>query len=864
MSAAEITTITLNIDGRTVEAQPGETILDCALRNGIEIPHLCAETGLTPHGGCRMCLVEVDGMRGYPPSCATPVTPGMNVRTDTPQLRRLRRNVLALMMLEHPNACLLCGHRQECEAFRPAPEKVGSTTGCHTCNNKPECYVRNLAEQLELTELPIAPEYHHRPVERAQPFLDRDLNLCILCGRCVRVCREQHGKAVIDFIGRGSQARIGQAFDMSLLEAGCTFCGSCVDACPTGTLSDRYAKWWGAPDRRVATTCAFCPEACAMTVAAQEGRVISTRALAVGHPLCVVGRFAVAEFHNGKNRLTRPLMRVKSMQRPTDWKPAMEAAAARLAHFTGEAFALVCDDSLTLEDRLALKRFTRAIMDAPESHYIELRRDSRGRTPLAELPESVRAVWVTGPFIDPAAADGLDVLIVSDAYPSALSEKADFVFPATLFAETEGTILDRAGALRPLRPAAAPPGDALADWQIAVRLSRALGSEGLAWESSAELTREVQGESAGLWLQRDRPPEAALDLSKRVAWFRGHRIEEQVSGLLELPPLEDCPLPADASEKRAVAKAFQTAAAGANPDDGRFRIVSLRELVPNTYEVVLSAPEVAKVARAGQFVIVMADAWSERVPYTLCDWDAEAGTITLVVQEKGQSSRKLVMMEAGECVAHVTGPLGIPLAVERYGQVVVTGGCYGVGAVRPLIRALREAGNRVTAIVEARSHYLTYYRDQLAAAADVFIQTTIDGSMGERGHAVDALARRLSAGEAVDRVICVGCPFMMKLTAEATRPYGIPTWAALNPIMVDGTGMCGACRITVGDKVRFACVDGPFFDAHLVDWDEVKDRRSAYAAAEIMSIGRTASPGRHHTGATADAEHHHGACGCYA
>jgi len=788
----------------------------------------------------------------------------MNVRTDTPQLRRLRRNVLALMMLEHPNACLLCGHRQECEAFRPAPEKVGSTTGCHTCNNKPECYVRNLAEQLELTELPIAPEYHHRPVERAQPFLDRDLNLCILCGRCVRVCREQHGKAVIDFIGRGSQARIGQAFDMSLLEAGCTFCGSCVDACPTGTLSDRYAKWWGAPDRRVATTCAFCPEACAMTVAAQEGRVISTRALAVGHPLCVVGRFAVAEFHNGKNRLTRPLMRVKSMQRPTDWKPAMEAAAARLAHFTGEAFALVCDDSLTLEDRLALKRFTRAIMDAPESHYIELRRDSRGRTPLAELPESVRAVWVTGPFIDPAAADGLDVLIVSDAYPSALSEKADFVFPATLFAETEGTILDRAGALRPLRPAAAPPGDALADWQIAVRLSRALGSEGLAWESSAELTREVQGESAGLWLQRDRPPEAALDLSKRVAWFRGHRIEEQVSGLLELPPLEDCPLPADASEKRAVAKAFQTAAAGANPDDGRFRIVSLRELVPNTYEVVLSAPEVAKVARAGQFVIVMADAWSERVPYTLCDWDAEAGTITLVVQEKGQSSRKLVMMEAGECVAHVTGPLGIPLAVERYGQVVVTGGCYGVGAVRPLIRALREAGNRVTAIVEARSHYLTYYRDQLAAAADVFIQTTIDGSMGERGHAVDALARRLSAGEAVDRVICVGCPFMMKLTAEATRPYGIPTWAALNPIMVDGTGMCGACRITVGDKVRFACVDGPFFDAHLVDWDEVKDRRSAYAAAEIMSIGRTASPGRHHTGATADAEHHHGACGCYA
>lgn len=852
--------ITLTIDGRTLLARPGETILDCALRHGIEIPHLCAETSLTPHGGCRMCLVEVDGMRGFPPSCATPVTPGMNVRTDTPQLRRLRRNVLAFMMLEHPNACLLCGHRQECEAFRPDPEKAGSTTGCHTCNNKPECYVRTLAEQLDLTELPIAPEYHHRPVERAQPFLDRDLNLCILCGRCVRVCREQHAKAVIDFIGRGSQARIGQAFDMSLLEAGCTFCGSCVDVCPTGTLSDRYAKWWGAPDRRVASSCAFCPEACAMTLAVQEGRVISTRALASGQPLCVLGRFAVAEFHNGKKRLTRPLMRIRAVQRPTDWKPALEAAAARLTHFTGDAFALVCDDSITLEDRLALERFSRVIMESP--HYFECKRDPRGAVTPPRLPDSIRVLWTTGPFVDPEQVDGLDMLIVSDAYPSALSEKADFVFPAALFAEAEGTVRDRTGTPRPIRPAATPPGDALQDWQIAVRLSRALGAKGLQWQTLDELTREIIPEPAALWLQRQHAPEPALDLSRRVVWFRGHRIEEQVSGLLELPPLEDCPLPVPDAEKRAVASAFRTPAAGPNPDDGRFRILSLRELVPNTCEVILSAPEVAKVARAGQFVIVMADAWSERVPYTLCDWNPDEGTITLVVLEKGQSSRKLLMMRPGECVAHVTGPLGIPLETAPYGHVVVTGGCYGVGAVRPLIRALREAGNRVTAIVEARSHYLTYYREQLAADADSFIQTTIDGSMGERGHAVDALTRRLAAGEHVDRVICVGCTFMMKLTADATRPYTIPTWAALNPIMVDGTGMCGACRITVGDKVRFACVDGPFFDAHLVDWDEVKDRRSAYAAAEITSMGRTASPERlRHETAQA---HSHGGCGCFA
>jgi len=209
--------VKLSIDGRDIEARDGETLLDCALRNGIEIPHLCANEGLAPYGGCRMCVVEIEGMRGYPPSCTTPAAEGMVVRTQGPELKKLRRNVLGLMMLEHPNACLLCGRRAECEAYRPEPEKAGRTTGCHTCNNKPVCEVRGLAEELELAELPVPPIYHQRPLERDNPFMDRDLNLCILCGRCVRVCKEQQGRAVIDFVGRGSNARIGQAFGMRLL-----------------------------------------------------------------------------------------------------------------------------------------------------------------------------------------------------------------------------------------------------------------------------------------------------------------------------------------------------------------------------------------------------------------------------------------------------------------------------------------------------------------------------------------------------------------------------------------------------------------------------------------------------------------------
>ena len=842
----------LTIDGREVEARGGETLLDCALRHNIEIPHLCSSDGLRPHGGCRMCLVEVEGVRGYPPSCATPAAEGMRVLTQTPALRKLRKNVLGLMMLEHPNACLVCGKRELCEEFRPTPEKAGRTTGCHTCNNKPGCDVRELAADLGLTELPVPPVYHQRPLERDAPFLDRDLNLCILCGRCVRVCREHQGRAVIDFVGRGSQARVGQAFDQSLAEAGCSFCGSCVDVCPTGTLSDRHAKWFGAPDRRTPTTCMFCGEACALIVAASGGQAASTRSAVPAMPLCVLGRFAVAEFMNSGRRLGVPMVRVGAVQRQTEWKQALEQACARLARFQGAEFALVCRaDACTLEDRRAFERFTREIMGSP--HYIEIPADAEGPGSVP-VPEGVRAVFSAGPFIDPAAAEALELLLVSDCLPSPLSEKADFVFPAAVFTETEGTIRDVRGEFRKLYPASEAPGAAWPEWRIVTELSRALGAEGLPHTRCADITAELGVGNATLFLNRNTAPPAALHPEKRRTWFRGHRIEAEVSGLLELPQAEDCPMAAPKEEHDAVVAAYETPSADATPATGRFRIVESREIVPNTREIIVEAPEVARKAVAGQFAIVMADAYSERVPYTLSDWDAERGTITLVILEKGQSSRKIALMEPGDCLAHVTGPLGIPLEIKNYGTVYLTGGCYGVGAIVPAARALRAAGNRVVAVAEARSHYLAYYREKLAGIADEFVQTTVDGSSGEKGHAVDVVEARLKAGGTIDLVIAIGCPFMMMLTARATEPFGVRTLAALNPIMVDGTGMCGACRITVGGGTKFACVDGPFFDAHQVDWNEVRDRRTAYAASEIQSVGRSA-PVRAHT-------HAHGNCSC--
>ena len=811
----------LTIDGKSVTAKKGQTVLECAKENNISIPNLCTHSSLSPFGACRMCVVEIDGMRGYPTSCTTPAAEAMVVRTDTEELRNLRRNILALIMLEHPSACLVCGRRELCEQFRPDAERAGSTTGCHTCNNKEVCDVRVLADDLGLKDLPVPPVYHERPLERSEPFMDRDLNLCILCGRCVRICKYHQGKSVIDFVGRGSETRIGQAFGRSLLEAGCQFCGSCVDVCPTGSLADRYAKWHGRAEDVTESTCIFCDQACALALAAAGDKLITAQALNESVPLCVLGRFAIPEFLNGGDRLVAPHIRVGEVLRQVEWQEAIEMTALKLSEFTGDNFALVCDATSTLEDRYVLKKFTSEVMKS--KNYIEIEPDARGVS-RCSLPKGTKAALLTGNFVDTADLEKLEFLIVQDCYPTPASERANAALPAAVFAEVDGTVLDLSGQKRPLRKACEPPGLAKPEWWIISRLAQAMGAKGFDYESAGSISQEAGIADAGLWIDREEAPPAALNLNLRRTYFRGHRIDEKVRGLRELPVDGTCALD-EVEVKR----------------EGAFQILRKNELAPNVHEIVISAPEVAKKALPGQFIILMVDEQSERVPYTLSGWDAEKGTITLVVLEKGQSSRKLVLLDVNDKLAHVVGPLGVPLEIENYGTVALAAGCYGIAAIAPIAKAMKEAGNRVIAISEARSHYLHYYKDKLQDFCDQFIQTTIDGSMGIKGHAIDALTQKLSDGEKIDRVIAVGCPFMMMVTANETRAYGVKTLAALNPIMLDGTGMCGACRVSVGEKMKFACVDGPFFDAHLIDWDELRDRRAAYSAEEIHSLGRTES-----------------------
>lgn len=279
-----------------------------------------------------------------------------------------------------------------------------------------------------------------------------------------------------------------------------------------------------------------------------------------------------------------------------------------------------------------------------------------------------------------------------------------------------------------------------------------------------------------------------------------------------------------------------TGEAGLRPDKGT-EILEQRMLVPNVNILTVHAPAVARKVQPGQFVILRADEHSERMPLTVADWDREAGTVTCVFMQVGTSTQKLGRLQAGERLPTFVGPLGHPLEMANFGTVVLTSGCYGIGALYPVARRLKELGNHVIGMVEARGSFLLYWVEKYKAVCDEVLISTFDGSKpGKKGEGPVHLGSLLASGRTVDRVIGLGCTFMMFETAKATRPFGVKTIVSLNPIMIDGTGMCGACRVVVGGETKFACVDGPDFDAHQVDWELLLSRRKPYIEAEAASL----------------------------
>ena len=262
------------------------------------------------------------------------------------------------------------------------------------------------------------------------------------------------------------------------------------------------------------------------------------------------------------------------------------------------------------------------------------------------------------------------------------------------------------------------------------------------------------------------------------------------------------------------------------------KIVSKRFFSENVAEIVVEAPLIARSRKAGHFVIVRVDKNGERMPLTISDADVEKGTITLVVQRIGVSSSKLCALNVGDSVADLVGPLGKATDIRNFGTVVCACGGVGAAPMLPIAQALKKVGNRVITVLAARNKDLIILHDQLAAVSDEVIVMTDDGSMGQKGLVTEGVEQVINR-EQVDKCVTIGPAIMMKFVSMTTKPYGIPTTVSMSPIMIDGTGMCGGCRLSVGGEMKFACVDGPDFDGHKVDWDLAVKRNQMYREFEM-------------------------------
>lgn len=268
------------------------------------------------------------------------------------------------------------------------------------------------------------------------------------------------------------------------------------------------------------------------------------------------------------------------------------------------------------------------------------------------------------------------------------------------------------------------------------------------------------------------------------------------------------------------------------PQDLCYRVLKREKLSDTIALLEIEAPLVVRNARAGQFVIVRPTSSSERIPLTISDMDLERGSISIIVQEVGRTTSELCALKEGDCVSDVVGPLGKPSEIENYGTAVCIGGGVGIAFLRPIVKALRDAGNRVVTILGARDRSLLILEDEMRELSNELHVSTDNGTYGRHGLVTDVLNDLIADGDKIDVVFAIGPLPMMRAVSEATRPHEIRTIVSLDPIMIDGTGMCGGCRVTVGGESKFTCVDGPDFDGHLVDWEELRARKAAYAEHE--------------------------------
>jgi len=364
--------VTINIDNQVLKVKRGLTILQSAEQNNIYIPTLCAHKDLTPFGGCRMCIVEVEGMRGFPTACTTPIEKGMVIRTHTAQVQAVRKEILQLILSEHPSSCLICEEKDECREYMGTLRKAGVITGCRYCPNDGQCELQEVVEKLGVKEVNYPIYYRHLRVEKDDPFYDRDYNLCILCGRCIRMCQEIRTANTLAFKQRGHHTVIGPAYARTHLDAGCEFCGACVSVCPTGALSEKVRKWEGKAEGEEVTTCPLCGVGCQMRLLIKGGKIIGSLPaedeLVNKGQLCLKGRFCITELVNNHRRLRKPYKTQNGTKVEIFWEEATQLAAEKLSACSAEDFGMLASPNCCNEDLYIAQKFARVVMG---SHHID-------------------------------------------------------------------------------------------------------------------------------------------------------------------------------------------------------------------------------------------------------------------------------------------------------------------------------------------------------------------------------------------------------------------------------------------------------------------------------------------------------------
>jgi formate dehydrogenase alpha subunit len=361
---ADARLLRIEVDNRSISVPEKSTVLQAAELAGAYVPSLCSHRELSPFGGCRLCMVEIAEMRGYPLACSTLAQDGMQVTTDTATLREMRREILQLILSQHPSSCLICDEKEACRRSQTTIRKAGVSTGCRSCPNDGDCELQRVVERVGVTDIGYPVAYRGLEAEHDDPFFDRDYNLCILCGRCVRMCHEVRGTSVLSFKYRGRSTLIGPAFANSHVEAGCEFCGACVSVCPTGALTDKVSKWDGTPDGVETSTCPLCCLGCRVELAHKDGRLCSARGAHDAEindgQLCVSGRFCLPETTHHHSRARKPMLRRGAYFRVSSWDEALGETAEKLAAVAPDELLMLVSSDLSNEGLFAAQRLVRS------------------------------------------------------------------------------------------------------------------------------------------------------------------------------------------------------------------------------------------------------------------------------------------------------------------------------------------------------------------------------------------------------------------------------------------------------------------------------------------------------------------------